>query len=133
MIGIRLDRGSLARFGPGDLLVIVLFVLIGELSHGALPWTVPQIVIETALTFIIGWVVVAPIAWAYQAENLTSTRPAVLTAVIAWVGASALANVIRATPLVHGNASITFFLVAVGAGGFMLAAWRWVWSLWIQS
>lgn len=123
---IQLDRDSMRVFGPGDLLLIVVFVLIGEISHGAMPWTVPQIVLETTLTFLIGWVIVAPIGSAYRAETRVSVTASVWSAIASWVGASAVANVIRATPLVHGNASLTFFLVTIAFGGVLFAAWRWL-------
>lgn len=123
---IRVCRKSIAYFGAGDLLVIVGFVLIGEFSHGVMPWRVPIQVVETLTTFLVGWVAVAPLSWAYQRENLASPSAAAWTAVIAWVGASVVANLLRSTPFFHGNASVTFFLVTVVFGGAMFAAWRYL-------
>lgn len=123
---IRVCRKSIAYFGVGDLLVIVGFVLIGEFSHGVMPWTVPMQVAETAITFLVGWVAVAPLSWAYQRENLSAPSAAAWTAVIAWVGASVIANLLRSTSVFHGNASVTFFLVTIVFGGAMFAVWRYL-------
>lgn len=123
---IRVCRGSIAYFGVGDLLVIVGFVLIGEFSHGVMPWTVPMQVAETVGTFLIGWAAVAPLSWAYQRENLSSPWSAAWTGVLSWVGASVIANLLRSTPLFHGNASVTFFLVTIVFGGAMFAVWRYL-------
>jgi len=123
---LRVSRSSIASLAPGDILVIVAFVLVGEFSHGVLPWTVPVLVAETTLTFLVGWVAVAPLTWAYQRRNLSSPPGAAATAFLAWVGAAAVANLIRSTSLVHGNGSVTFYLVSVAAGGAMLAGWRYL-------
>ncbi len=123
---IRICRASITYFGPGDILVLFAFVLLGEVSHGAMPWAVPLMVAETVGTFVVGWVAVAPLVWAYQRTNLSSETGAALTGFVAWAGAAAIANLIRSTDLVHGNASLSFFLVAVVVGGAMMGGWRYL-------
>lgn len=123
---IRVCRASITYLGPGDVLVLIAFVLLGEFSHGAMPWAVPQMVAETVGTFVVGWVAVSPLVWAYQRENLSSETAAAGTGFVAWAGASAIANLIRSTDLVHGNASLSFFLVSVVVGGLMIGGWRYL-------
>lgn len=121
---LRVSRGSIRRFAGGDVLAIVAFVLLGEISHGVLPWTVPMIVAETTATFLVGWVIVAPVAWAYQPTNRSSIRGAVVTGLVSWAGAAAVANLLRSTSVVHGNASASFYVVSVLAGGALVGIWR---------
>lgn len=121
---LRFSRESVGAFAVGDLLVVIAFVLLGEFSHGVLPWTVPLMVAETTATFLLGWIVVAPLVWAYQRPNRSVPLAAVRTGVIAWIGAAAVANLLRSSSFVHGNASLSFYLVSVLAGGTMLAIWR---------
>lgn len=121
---LRVCRTSIEVFALGDFLVLFAFVIVGEFSHGALPWNVPLMVAETTLTFVVGWVAVAPLVWAYQRQNLSSPKLSAVTGFVAWVGASAIANLLRSTQLVHGSSAVTFFLVAAGMGGAMIAGWR---------
>lgn len=121
---LRVSRDSIRRFAAGDVVAVIAFVLLGEFSHGVLPWTVPMLVAETTATFLVGWVVVAPVVWAYQPSNRSSARAAVGTALVAWVGAAAVANLVRSTSIVHGNASLSFYVVSVLAGGAILGLWR---------
>ena len=121
---LRVSRASIRRFAGGDFLAVIAFVLVGEFSHGVRPWTVPVMVTETTATFLVGWAVVAPLAWAYQPSNRSSTRGAVGTALVAWAGAAAVANLLRSTSLVHGNASLSFYVVSVLAGGAIVGIWR---------
>lgn len=118
------DGSSVVAFGPGDVLVILSFVAIGEVSHGVLPWSVPLRVASTAGTFLLGWILFAPVVGAYRSKTMRSRRWAVGTAVLTWVGADVIAQGIRSTSLVHGNASMSFFVVAAISGGAMLAVWR---------
>lgn len=122
----RISRASLLTYGAGDLFVILLFVVLGQISHGGLPWNVPRMFAETAMTFLVGWIAVSPLVRAYHGDVRTSPVTAVRTAVLAWVGAAAVANLIRSTSLVHGNASVSFYLVTVGTGGLMLGIWRYL-------
>ena len=121
---LRVSRGSIKHFAAGDLLAVIAFVLLGEISHGVLPWSVPMVVAETTATFLVGWIVVAPVAWAYQPSNRSSIRGAVVTGLVSWAGAAAVANLLRSTSAVHGDASVSFYVVSVLAGGMILAVWR---------
>ena len=123
---IRVSRRSVGVFAPGDLAVLAAFVLIGEFSHGIMPWVYPVMVVETALTFLVGWTIIAPLVMGYQEANVASPLSAVGTALGAWVGATIVANGLRATTVFHGDASVSFALVAAGFGGAMMAVWRYL-------
>ena len=123
---IRVSRRSVEVFAPGDLTVLVAFVLIGEFSHGIMPWVYPVMVVETAMTFLVGWIFVAPLVMGYQEANVASPFSAVGTALGGWIGATVVANALRATTVFHGTASVSFALVAAGFGGAMMAVWRYL-------
>ncbi|MFB6124910.1 MAG: DUF3054 domain-containing protein [Halanaeroarchaeum sp.] len=118
------SRRTLRRYAPGDLFVIAVFVAIGELAHGSNPLAVLVAFAQTAVTFGVGWVVVAPLVGAYRSETLSDRWLAIGFPVLAWVGADAIAQLLRSTRYFEGNAALSFYLVALAFGGLLLGAWR---------
>ncbi|MFB6267167.1 MAG: DUF3054 domain-containing protein [Halodesulfurarchaeum sp.] len=126
MAWLRVSRTAVRQLLPGDVLAILVFVLLGELSHGLLPWVYPLRVASTALTFLAGWVIAAPVLWAYRETIRSSPIRAAGAGFIAWLGADLLAQLLRSTALVRGSAALSFFLVAAGVGGILIAGTRFV-------
>ncbi|MFB6113831.1 MAG: DUF3054 domain-containing protein [Halodesulfurarchaeum sp.] len=120
------DVSIVRRFLPGDAISIVVFVVVGELVHRGPPWEYPLAVSATAGTFLLGWALVSPLGGAYRSGNESNAQSAIGLALLSWLGADAIAQGLRATTLVHGNASISFFVVAGAFGGALLAGWRYV-------
>jgi hypothetical protein len=121
-------RGRIAFETPswvalGDLACIALFVIAGELSHFGVGTAVARAP-GTALPFVIGWAVVAPLVGGYAADALATPRRAVTLALVAWVGADLVGQALRATPVFHGGFSPAFLAVSLAVGGALLAAWR---------
>lgn len=113
--------GRTAALAAGDALAIAVFVAAGELRHGA-----PVLAgVDTFAQFLVGWLVVAPLAGAYSGWAIESPGRAALYAVGVWVPAALLGQVVRlyADPLVTGLAP-SFVAVSLLAGGLLLAAWR---------
>lgn len=123
---LRVDRTSVSTFGVGDLIAIVVFVSIGETFHSGAPWTVPGRVAETAVTFLVGWVLLSPILGAYRESNRESVRTAVGSAFLTWIGADVLAQGLRSTTVFHGDAATSFFVVAALFGGTLISIWRYL-------
>lgn len=128
-LAARVDRGTARSFLPGDVAAILLFVVLGELRHGVDPVSMPARFAGTAVPFLLGWLLVAPLAGAYAARLRSSAGRLAAVTAGAWVGAAALAQVVRATDPFPGNADPVFFLVAVGFGGLLLVGWRLAWSV----
>lgn len=121
----RFDRSSAtASLAVGDLLVVVGFLVVGELRHGVNPVESPLVVADTVAPFLVGWVVAALAVGAYAPGATRSVESAVLRATGAWVGAAAIGLALRATPYFHGNSPLTFALVVTGMGVVFLSAWR---------
>jgi hypothetical protein len=108
----------------GDLLVLVGFLVIGELSHGVHPVESPLVVADTVAPFFVGWVVAALAVGAYAPGATRSVRTAVLRAAAAWVGAAAIGLALRATTLFHGGSPLSFALVVTGTGVVSFSLWR---------
>jgi len=124
-VGGRVDPAPVtALVALGDLACIGAFVVAGEISHNVDPAANPLYVAETATPFLVGWALVALLGGLYAADARRSARRAVALTVPAWVGAALVAQAIRATPMFHGDAALTFFLVSVGVGLALLVPWR---------
>lgn len=120
----RLDRDAVRTFLVGDVVAILAFVVLGELRHGVDPVTMPGRFAGTAVPFLVGWAVVGALLGAYAASvRRGAGRLAAVTAV-AWTGAAAVAQALRATAVFPGDADPVFYLVTVGFGGAILVAWR---------
>ncbi|MFC5969830.1 DUF3054 domain-containing protein [Halomarina salina] len=103
-------------FVVGDLLLIAVFVVSGELSHNVDPLTQTATVVDTAIPFYVGWLLLFPLVGVYAARTRRSLRSAVVRTAGAWVGAAVVGLVLRGTDLFHGNFDVTFLLVATLVG-----------------
>lgn len=115
------DGRAFVRFLPGDLLVILAFVLVGELQHGGLT---AQRYAGALLPFLLGWFVAAPFLGAYSSDTLESTRSALLLALSTWLGADLIGQLLRGTTTFPGDANPQFFVVALVFGSLFLVAAR---------
>ncbi len=108
----------------GDLALIALFVVLGELQHGYDILTEMGRVVGTAIPFFIGWVLVSVLVGVYAPAVYRVPRKAVLRTALAWVGAALVGQALRATSLFHGDFAPAFVLVSIGVGLFLLLPWR---------
>ena len=113
-----------ALLAAGDLGAILLFVAVGEYTHGYNPLVDVGRVAGTFAPFLIGWLLVASVAGLYASDAPGTLANATLVTLLSWVVAVAIAQALRATSVFHGNAALTFALVSVGVGGVLLCCWR---------
>lgn len=106
----------------GDLAMIALFVLVGELRHGG---TLAG-GIETFGQFLVGWLLVSGVAGVYGPRALEGPRQAVVRVVAAWVIAAIIAQLVRLAMTPGSLVQPTFVAVSIGFGGAFLAGWRYV-------
>lgn len=116
-------RSALAVLG-GDLFVLFTLIAVGQYTHGYLFWEAPVRTVLITTPFVIGWLVVAPLAGLFSTETLESYRRTLLFLVPAWTGASLLGSALRGTELFPGGAPVVFVLVNVGTGLLFLVPWR---------
>jgi hypothetical protein len=124
-VGRRIDTSpTTLAVAVGDAAAIGLFVVAGEYSHGFDPTVYPLRALDTFAPFFIGWLVVSLLGGLYTADAWRSPKRVVAWTVPAWIGAAAIAQLLRATPLFHGGAALTFFLVSAAVGATLLVGWR---------
>jgi hypothetical protein len=121
----RIDAspGTLA-LALGDLALIALFVVLGELQHGYNLLAQSGRVVGTAIPFVIGWVLTSVVAGVYAPAVYRSVRSAVSRTALAWIGAALIGQALRATSLFHGDFALAFVLVSLGVGLVLLVPWR---------
>lgn len=107
----------------GDVAVLVLVLLYGELDHGINPVENPVWTAETILPFLLGWVLVAAILGIYD-ERTDRLLPSLRTVAGAWLGAANVGLVARGSPYFHGGTTWPFPLVITGFVLLALLAWR---------
>jgi Protein of unknown function (DUF3054) len=113
----------------GDVAALATFAILGRRSHQeATGWDAIGGVLETALPFIVGWIVAAWLLGAFTAEHTGSLRAIVQRTALAWLLAFPLAVVGRAVLLGRGS-PWTFYLVAFSVAFLMLACWRLLFAL----
>jgi len=108
----------------GDLVAIAAFVVIGEMSHSIDPLANPGIVADTYVPFLVGWLLAAGFAGVYARRFHHSPRRMAVTVLGAWLVADVVGQLLRSTAYFHGDAALTFALVAAAVGGLFLVGWR---------
>ena len=105
----------------GDLLLIALFVALGELRHEQTGLVRTGM---TLLSFLVGWGVAASLVGAYSPRASRSVGSAATLTAVSWLLGTLLAQGLRATALFPGDAALTFLLVSLGVGLVLLVPWR---------
>lgn len=118
------DRILVARrtgiLAIGDALMILAFVVGGEIHHGG--GTVATLI--TFLQFQFGWLVAAILFGAYADDALATWSRSLGLAVGSWFVGSLIAQGIRVVSSPTGGVQVVFVLVAFGVGGVLLTTWR---------
>lgn len=120
---------SMALLAVGDVLAILTFVVVGEISHGIDPLAQPGRVVGTLAPFLIGLALTTISGGLYTADAIRSPRRAVSLVVPAWIAAVVVAQLLRATAVFPGDAALTFAVVSTLVGGTLLVVWRLVASV----
>lgn len=127
VLGGRLDASARTLgVAVGDVVVIGLLIVAGEIRHWGSDWVVanPGAVAETALPFYVGWVLAAVAVGAYAASTFSTPKRAILVPAAAWVVAATIGALLRGTGLFSGNFALTFLAVMIGFGLLAITPWR---------
>ena len=129
--GVSRDRRLLGVCAV-DCALVILVLAYGLTEHAIDPVARPWYTLRTALPFLVGWFVVAPLVGAYRLATIRGILATVVVVPTAWIGASFLGGAIRATELVPGTAPPIFVLVVIAGGIAVLLPWRlgFGWLLW---
>lgn len=117
-------RHSTAVLVLGDTAVILLVIAVGLTTHDIAPLTNVWYTIRTALPFLIGWALAAPVLGAYGRRARDSIPLVVLIVFVVWGVAVLIGGAIRATDLVPGGSPPIFVAVTFASGLLGLVPWR---------
>ncbi|WP_330632262.1 DUF3054 domain-containing protein [Halocatena halophila] len=123
----RIDRSpETLLVALGDLLLIGLFVLVGELRHWGLEYLLanPMRLVGTATPFLLGWIAGSLILGTYSRTARRTPKTATLYAAGTWLIAVVIGQTLRATSVFHGDFAISFALVSLAVGLVLLVPWR---------
>ncbi|WP_049927198.1 DUF3054 domain-containing protein [Halopiger goleimassiliensis] len=107
-----------------DLVAIVVLIVVGQLSHGDDPFGNPIGLLETALPFLVGWLLVAPLAGTYARRVATSAFEAARLTAVAWIAAANVGLLLRSFEQVPGTTEWPFPLVLTTTGLVLLVGVR---------
>ncbi len=121
-----------AALAIGDALVFLVFAGVGRSSHheasgfGAL-----AAVVGTAVPFVLGWFLVAPVVGAYRRANLRSLGAMLGRTLLAWVAAWPVAMALRwiFAPRIAPRDFAIFALVVLATNAVFLGVWRGLFAL----
>jgi uncharacterized membrane protein YhaH (DUF805 family) len=124
-LGGRVELSPLTAALAGvDVLLVLAFVLLGEFSHFGVTPTAFARAPGTAAPFLLGWVLLAPLARVYAPAVRRSVRGAALRTAAAWTGTVAVAQSLRATAAFPGDLAAAFVVVSLVVGLALLLPWR---------
>lgn len=108
----------------GDVALIALFVVVGQLSHDINPVADPLRTADTLAPFLVGWAIVSLVYGAYSPRAFASAKAAAAVTGVTWVSAALVGQVLRGSSLFHGNFTVAFAIVSIVAGLVLLVPWR---------
>ena len=112
----------------GDVLVFLIFALIGRQNHGTgkavgVLDNIAEIVVIAA-PFLIGWFLVAPFFGLYRRGLELQPRKMIQRTILAWVIAWPVGLALRGIFVDHGIPPLTFAIVTLLFNGILLLVWR---------
>jgi len=114
----------------GDILVFIIFAIIGDTSHGKLSGLASVLhSIVVALPFIAGWFIVSPFMGMFRRELLTQPRAMAIRTLWVWIPAWVIAMVLRGIFFDHGVPAPAFMVIALLFNAALLEIWRWPFAL----
>lgn len=122
--GLDVPSKAFVLLAVVDVGLLAGLVLVGQLSHGIDPLADPAGTFETMAPFVIGWIVVAPIARVYAEDVLASRVETVRVTTVCWLAAANIGLIVRSSPSFDGSAVWAFNIVMTGLGLIALLAWR---------
>ncbi len=129
-----LPTWEMIALGLGDTAMLIIFAIIGRSSHQSAPVEGPVIdTINTAMPFVVAWLVVGAIAGAFTGKALYPVTRVLWKTALAAIIAAPLGVALRSA--LAGGPELRLFAmewsfvgVATGFTTALLVAWRVIWS-----
>jgi hypothetical protein len=114
----------------GDVMCFLIFVIIGDSSHGKLNGlaSIPQIVL-VALPFIAGWFLVSPFMGLFRLDIFAQPKMMAMRTALAWIPAWVIAMFLLGIFQYRGVPPGAFMVVALLFNIAILEVWRWPFAL----
>ena len=130
----HVDKASearrLANLVLGDILVFLVFSVIGRISHGEpVGLTALPQVVGTAAPFAAGWFIVAPFVGAYRRDITAQPREMARRTAFAWVLACPVGLTLRGIFVDHGAPPFSFAIITLLFVLVVMLLWRWPYAL----
>ena len=121
---------ALVSLVVGDILVFIIFAILGDTSHGKLSGLASVFhSIEVALPFIAGWFLVSPFMGLFRRAILTQPRAMAMRTLLTWLPAWVIAMILRGIFVDHGVPATPFMVIALLFNLALLEIWRWPFAL----
>jgi hypothetical protein len=122
------DRFQFTMLILGDILVFLIFSVIGRRSHGEATGTAILQVIGTAAPFAIAWFIVSPFFGLFKRKVVVSPKQVAWRTAVAWLIAWLIGLTIRSLYLKYFP-PVTFALITLISNMFFLLIWRWPFAI----
>ena len=124
----RKEAQRLWTVALGDVLVFLIFAVIGRRSHGeAAGLTSALQVVWTALPFLLAWFVISPFVGAFRRELMTEPKKMARRVVLAWVASWPIAlflHFVFEREVPSASTVFSFGLVTLIVNSIFLLIWR---------
>ncbi|MCL4832883.1 MAG: DUF3054 family protein [Caldilineaceae bacterium] len=112
----------------GDLLMLLLFVVLGRISHGMTSdWLIN--IARIATPFVVGWAITALAVGAYRPQLWHRSTDFLLRSAAAWLLGNGLAFLLRYF-VMQDRITLPFALTSVAFTGLFLLVWRIAFLIW---
>ena len=109
----------------GDILVFMIFAMVGRGSHGEeTGLTAISKIAVTAFPFMLGWFIVSPFIGAFRRDIMADPRKMVKRTLLAWVCAWPVCMLLRGFFVDHTIPPFSFWIVTLIANAVFLSIWR---------
>src|SRR5262249_21029471 len=121
---------QLANLVVGDILVFLVFSVIGRIRHGEPVGlsALPQVV-GTAAPFAAGWFIVAPFVRAYRRDIMMQPRQMAKRTAFAWLLACPVGLTLRGIFVDRGAPPFSFAIITLLFVLCIMLLWRWPYAL----
>ncbi len=126
---LRATGGRTAALAAGDIVMLLIFAALGRRSHGEAAGLAALLEVgRTALPFIVGWLVAAPLAGAFSPARTAGLAPMLRATLLGWAGGLLVGSLLRA--LMIGRFSpVSFYVVTFLVALLLLGGWRAAYAL----
>lgn len=117
----------------GDMLVLLLFVFIGQRDHNIVDAQPLVRLLMTAGEFALPWVIAAWLLGAYPGGGTLTPRRLLARSLTAWLIAVPMGALLRSIVNGSGVIQVPFLLVTLGLGGCFMLGWRLLFALVLKN